>query len=168
MSEHVLRTTEVRNVKFEISVDDRTGQFIARADGFTDARGTTLEALTDQLKVKTSQARVKTRIPFSRTVYDWKTGKDVIRHGTATGIHAQNGSVLVSWDDGGTSQLPRYNPGITTRPLDKDAETRWLDLSFKVKAAKTALEAFEAAHKIDLLTEVEAEIAKQMREASDA
>lgn len=98
------KALEVRGVEYTVSVDDG-GYFYANDATNTQVEASTLEGLREKLMATLSRTKIKIAIPMiaKKRSYEWD-GAKVYSRGTITGMHASNGNLLVTWEDGKKEQ----------------------------------------------------------------
>jgi hypothetical protein len=133
MSEVPVGEITTAGVTWAVTFDASRHTFAATADGFNEQHGRTWDGLEAQCKTRTSQARVKVRVPFAVVGGRRAYGKDgaqwverYLRQGMATGIHASSGKVLASIE-GKNDQLSQYSRDYFRVP-DEETENRLVEL----------------------------------------
>jgi hypothetical protein len=152
MQEYTMAPVTVRGVEFAVTVDYR-GWFHARANGFREVSADTLARMTDQLKVVTSQARVKVSVPFTQL-----DGNGKVIRGVATGIHNGNDAILVRYESGKTAQFSRYGGGGVCGELTEAEAAEWSALYLAARDANQAEQRFSAEHRLELREKVQAAV----------
>jgi hypothetical protein len=147
MSDHPAGKLNIRGSVFEIFVDD-SGNWAAYDDGYR-VSAITRDGLKEILLRRTKQAAATVGVRFT-CLSRSRLGTDLVRHGTATGIHTGNGNLLVTWSDGKKEQFTdRY--GVTVvRELTVAELAQWEALRAEAKRAAQKLEAFVAGARLDL------------------
>jgi hypothetical protein len=108
--------------------------------------------LIDKIATATKQAVVKVAVAFTELGvsgggYGYPA-KPYARSGTATGFHAANGNILVTWSDGSRTQLTEHL--LRVAPLAQEERVEYVQLAKAEQEARRALHAWEAAHRFDL------------------
>lgn len=136
------------------------GMFRATLDGGNSyIQAATRESLTGKLSAALREASVQVQVRFTMM-----SSGGGIRRGTATGIHAGNGNLLVTWADGSKGQLDKYQASRSVMTDLDDADVLDAErLHHAVAAAGRAYVAFAQKHEFGLhkaVTDAIAEAAK--------
>jgi hypothetical protein len=124
-----LKTLDIRGTTFDVEVDS-LGSFSAVLDG-ESITAITLVALKEKLDKLTAKPSPVLSVEF------YVEYENRLRKGTITKIHAANGNALVTWDDGGRTQMSSYEQSYH--------EYLNLPTPQKVKQARELLKALDAA-----------------------
>lgn len=129
--------------------------------GSDDIPGGYTAGSRDELEKKivqyVKQTAVKVAVPFVQLHrHGYPSGRLVVRHGTATGVHGNTGNVLVQWADGKREQVRSFGtPGVSTlRGLPADKIHEWAELTKRAVDAARALKEFEKSYEIDMKAEI--------------
>jgi len=169
------KTLEWKGKEFDLYVDD-SGYFRAVHKGQKPevyanmlAGSSSYEELVKTLKRKIQERTTTVRVPFTTIT----RGQYHVRHGFARGIHAKEGTVLVTYDDGEKDELDRW--ATTLERLDGEAlalvEKAATVVRESAEEAARALKWFTALVKpmeLDVDRKVRAEIAEKMKAAEAA
>jgi hypothetical protein len=138
---------DIRGTEVPVEVSSH-GHFSGRiGDEWFEAD--TLGALREKLMMASRKAAAGVKVPFTQM------HNNEIRHGVATGRHASQRRILVTWDDGKKGQLETWgNPAIMWR-LQAHEESELRDLMAAERDAREALAAFIAARRTDMGVKVD-------------
>jgi VCBS repeat-containing protein len=144
----------IRGQKFEVKVNENSGEFSAHLDGEW-LHASSLQELKDRLTKATAPAKKHVSIPF----HYW--ARDGLKHGVAIGIHGANDNLLVRWDgDTKTEQMSGwYSRGEYLQLTDADVK-KFGELEADLKRANEDMQRFVEKHSIKLREEVKAAIGK--------
>jgi hypothetical protein len=137
---------EVRGQKIRVWLDG-LGMFRATLDSGNDyIQAATREGLSGKLSAALREASVQVQVRFSKMASGGR-----LTRGIATGIHAGNGNVLVTWADGSKGQLDKYQGSRAIMDDMDDADALDAErLSHAVAAASRAYASFAQKHEFDL------------------
>jgi hypothetical protein len=122
--------------------------FTGRADGFPDVTGRSWDEVESSAKVRASQAKIRVAVPYAYIGWDGpRDGKyQVIKHGTATGIHSNGHKILVR-EDGKPAQLDIFDNNSRFMPPSEDDGLRMIDLSATIKSLGEELRTLTGKYK---------------------
>lgn len=145
MTKTVLKTIEIDTREIEITVEEN-GDFVARVDGEW-YRAPSLKLLTEKLrKMIRSQGRIA--VPVTQ-ISSGHHDEPVITQITLVGVHAGNGNTLYKEDgETGVDQL-RWSRDEIYRRLTEAEIAQCHALHEEVRVAKTALEAWLDARRVN-------------------
>jgi hypothetical protein len=143
----------VKGAGFEVWTDDDGTWHAVLGDVVID--GDTKKGLAQAIGRAIRAADTTVAVPFLAQTSNPDHRTVRVRSGIATGIHAGNRSILVTWDTGEKVQLSRvgsekYLNAATADPVE------WKRLADEYLAASRAVYAYEQAHKFGLAEAVQA------------
>jgi hypothetical protein len=133
----------IKGTRMAADLDTATGLFWMYVDG-QKVEDESVAGLRKKAERVLRQAAVKIEVPFSTL------DGGALRHGTATGLHARNRTVLVRWDDGETGQLGKFGRATAFARLTDEQTAAYADLLARQRAISGDRKAFEAEHGVDL------------------
>lgn len=146
-------TTTVKGATFDVCTDPAGNWWAHVSDAAGWATGPSKAELNTAIAamVRKGTRAAAVSVPFLAAM------DNIVRAGKATGIHAGNGNVLVTWDDTRESeQLNMLSTVKVAAPGDDpeaDAKT-WAGLKQAHREAGQALHAWEQCHRLELRSEV--------------
>jgi hypothetical protein len=156
-------TWEVRDVEVDIFyIPSKYGDGSFKAH-FNDQTiwGATEEAVVERLKLATKKARITVAVPFTQIVKSW--GKWQVKEGIASGLHATNRNILVTWIESNQSeQVEGYSFSSYYQSLSDEDLAELIRLKEVNEAAQEALNEFEKTHRFNLREAVEEAIEERM------
>jgi hypothetical protein len=160
------------DVTWQVMFETSLHRFTGRASGFSEAHGASWDDLAETAKVMASRAKTKVSVPYA--YIGWDGGREqlrpgppygdrraVIRTGTATGIHAANGNLLIVPAGGRPAQLDRYAHEHFMPPTVEDG-LRMTELTGAIRDMKRELDELTGRYAFDggLRSQVQREIEK--------
>jgi hypothetical protein len=162
---------EVRGEQIPVQVTDRGYWTATNGDGTTHSSSTKDELYKLMMRA-TVRKTVKVEVPFvTLEGSKWAKPGDPrhVRLGTATGIHQGTRDILVTWHDDRreTKGTTGRHVTATLQPLSAEEGAEWVRLDLEARRARTALGAFEEAHKLYLAVAVAEAVEAKTREEAD-
>jgi hypothetical protein len=130
-----------------VSVTD-SGNFSAGIDGIT-YQNLLRHKLEEQLRTVVKRRAAKVAVPFCMPDGMHGTGPASIRRGTATGLHATSGKILVRWADGEAGQIGAFSSGALGDLTDEE-RALGSTLAENTRAARQDFEGWCRAHAVPL------------------
>jgi hypothetical protein len=117
----------------------------------------TKDKLIEKIATATKQATVKVEVPFTQLGLTGggygRPAKFYARQGTATGFHAANGNILVTWSDGSRTQITENE--LRVAPLNRGEADEYIRLAAAARDAANALSEWKQERRFDLRETVE-------------
>lgn len=156
-----LTTRTIRGIDYTIHFNESSGEFYTMVNGRME-KSINLDSLVEQVAKLTAPERLNLSIHFQR-VGKKNDGtseerKPVIKHGTITGVHATNESLICRWEgQKGITQETSYSFGSIDswlRLTDKE-EAQLLEMLLARDALEVKIEDFCKKHSFNPKNEVQ-------------